>query len=64
VCPKRCNACHTVCPPDAFADHGEFNKTKCMHYCIKHAIYPIAFKDEQGLKQEGGLSIQPDIITG
>ena len=21
-----------------------------MQYCIKHAIYPIAFKDEQGLK--------------
>ena len=50
VCPKRCNACHTACPPDAFADHGAFNKTQCMHYCIKHAIYPIAFKDEQGLK--------------
>ena len=49
-CPKRCNACHEVCPSDAFANQGAFNKTRCMHYCIKHAMYPIALEDEKGLK--------------
>ncbi|MBW2168342.1 MAG: epoxyqueuosine reductase [Deltaproteobacteria bacterium] len=49
-CPPKCNACQEVCPSEAFDSEGGFNKLTCMGYCIKHAIYPIALKDEQGLK--------------
>lgn len=49
-CPPKCNACQKTCPPEAFDAEGRFNKMACLAYCIKHAIYPIALKDEQGLK--------------
>ena len=49
-CPPKCKACHKTCPSKAFDPEGGFNKMACLVYCIKHAIYPIALKDEQGIK--------------
>lgn len=48
-CPEKCNACHQSCPSEAFADAGTFAKLTCLGHTIKHAIYPLALKDEQGL---------------
>jgi epoxyqueuosine reductase len=50
-CPRECNACSQVCPSKAFGDGGKFHKMVCLQYSIKHAIYPLALKDEQGLKR-------------
>lgn len=49
-CPEKCRACHQACPPGAFNDAGQFAKLTCMGQTIKHAIYPLALKDEHGLK--------------
>ena len=49
-CPPKCNACQKICLSEAFDVEGKFNKMACLAYCIKHAIYPLALKDEQGLK--------------
>ncbi len=49
-CPPKCNACHKVCPSGAFAGEARFDKMICLRYTIKHAIYPLALKDEIGLK--------------
>jgi len=49
-CPEECNACHRACPPEAFDEKGNFAKLTCLGHTIKHAIYPIALKDKQGLK--------------
>jgi len=49
-CPSKCSACHQVCPSEAFDANGKFSKINCMQYAIKHAIYPLALKDEVGLK--------------
>lgn len=49
-CPPKCSACHKTCPSNAFDAEAGFNKMACLGYCIKHAIYPIALRDEQGLK--------------
>ncbi len=49
-CPEKCGACHLACPSGAFDNAGEFAKLTCLGHTIKHAIYPIALKDEQGLK--------------
>ncbi|MFH1243267.1 MAG: hypothetical protein V1689_13015 [Pseudomonadota bacterium] len=49
-CPPKCNACQETCPSEAFDAQGRFNKMACLAYCIKHAIYPIALRDEVGLK--------------
>lgn len=49
-CPERCGACHKACPSDAFNNAGEFAKMTCLGHTIKHAIYPLALKDELGLK--------------
>ena len=50
-CPPKCNACRKVCPSKAFDDEGKFDKMTCLRHTIKHAIYPLALKDEIGLKQ-------------
>jgi hypothetical protein len=39
-----------ACPAHAFNDRGEFKKLVCLGHTIKHAIYPLALKDEAGLK--------------
>jgi epoxyqueuosine reductase len=49
-CPHKCNSCHEACPCGAFDADGRFNKLTCLGYIAKHAIYPIALKDELGLK--------------
>ena len=49
-CPPKCNACQKACPSDAFDDEGNFNKMTCLTHTIKHAIYPLAFRDKEGLK--------------
>lgn len=49
-CPPRCNICRKVCPAGAFDDSGEFNKMVCLGHTIKHAIYPLALKSEEGLR--------------
>lgn len=49
-CPAKCSACHQACPSGAFDAEGRFKKSTCTGYCIKHAIYPLALRDEQGLK--------------
>jgi epoxyqueuosine reductase len=49
-CPPKCNACQKVCPSKAFDGEGKFDRMTCLRYTIKHAIYPLAFKDEIGLK--------------
>lgn len=37
-------------PSNTFDDGGKFNAMTCVQYSIKHAIYPLALKDEKGLK--------------
>jgi epoxyqueuosine reductase QueG len=49
-CPPKCTACHQVCPSKAYDAEGKFSKMTCLQYSIKHAIYPLALKDELGLK--------------
>ncbi len=49
-CPEKCNACWKACPSGAFDETGAFQKFKCLSYTIKHAIYPLALKDEAGRK--------------
>jgi len=46
-CPSECRVCHEACPAGAFED-GIFNKNICMAHSIRHAIYPLALKDERG----------------
>ena len=46
-CPPKCNACQKACPAGAF-DTGSFQKLTCMSYSIRHAIYPLALRDEAG----------------
>ena len=48
-CPAKCRACMENCPSEAFVDES-FQKMKCLAYTIRHGIYPLAFKTEQGLK--------------
>jgi epoxyqueuosine reductase len=49
-CSPNCSACIKACPASAFDDKGEFRKLVCLGHTIKHAIYPIALKDEAGLR--------------
>ena len=49
-CPENCGACYQSCPSQAFDEAGNFAKLTCLGHTIKHAIYPIALKDEKGLK--------------
>lgn len=48
-CPEKCKACQKACPSGALDVNGSFKKEVCLPYSIKHAIYPIALKDEKGL---------------
>jgi epoxyqueuosine reductase QueG len=50
-CPEQCRACLTACPVKALTSDGSFNKMACLSHSVKHAIYPIALKDPQGLRQ-------------
>jgi len=49
-CPPKCSACMKVCPAKAFDEQGLFQKMTCLAHTIKHAIYPLALKTEEGLK--------------
>jgi len=49
-CPPKCHACQKICPAGAFAADGTFRKMTCMAHTIKHAIYPLALKDAEGLR--------------
>ena len=40
-----------ACPSGALQEDGSFKKMDCLGYLVKHAIYPLALKDEQGIKQ-------------
>lgn len=50
-CPDHCHACQKVCPAAAFTDQGRFDKMTCLQHTIKHAIYPIAFNTDEGIRQ-------------
>lgn len=49
-CPTQCSACRDACPSGALDAPGGFNKLVCLGHAIKHAIYPIALKNEADLK--------------
>lgn len=49
ACPPACTACMKACPAHAFDDRGSFRKLVCLGHTIKHAIYPLALKDEAGI---------------
>jgi len=49
-CPPKCNNCHKACPSGAYNEGGRFNKLTCLVYTIKHAIYPLALRGEEGFK--------------
>lgn len=49
-CPPGCELCHSACPHGAIGKEGDFQKMACLAATIKHAIYPLALKDERGLK--------------
>lgn len=48
-CPLECYVCQDSCPAGAF-QKGTFQKLTCMEYSIRHAIYPLALRDEVGRK--------------
>lgn len=51
-CPEDCTACIKACPVSAIKDECEkFEKMTCLTHSIKHAIYPLALKSEEGLKR-------------
>lgn len=51
-CPKDCEACIQACPVNAIKEEREkFDKMACLGHTIKHAIYPLALKDKEGLKR-------------
>ena len=53
----RCMHCHTpackeACPVNAIKDEREkFEKMTCLAHAIKHVIYPLALKSEEGRKR-------------
>lgn len=49
-CPPKCNACHKACPSSAYDEEGKFNKMTCLAHTVKHAIYPLTLRGEEGLK--------------
>ena len=51
-CPEDCTACIKACPVNAIKDERkEFEKMACLAHTIKHAIYPLALKNAEGLKR-------------
>jgi epoxyqueuosine reductase len=48
-CPAECRACSSACPSKALQGDS-FDKMKCMLHTIRHGIYPLALKDESGIK--------------
>lgn len=48
-CPMECHACQESCPSGAF-QKDSFQKLTCMTYAIRHAIYPLALREEIGRK--------------
>lgn len=49
-CPPGCQLCHKACPPKAIGDNSDFQKMVCLGAIIRHAIYPLALKGEEGMK--------------
>jgi epoxyqueuosine reductase QueG len=49
-CPPGCQLCIKACPAKAIDEYGDFQKMVCLGATIKHAIYPMALKDEKGLR--------------
>jgi epoxyqueuosine reductase len=49
-CLADCTACCKACPTGALDGSGKFNKLACLGHTIKHAIYPLALKDKEGLQ--------------
>jgi epoxyqueuosine reductase QueG len=49
-CPPECTACRKACPVRALDADDGFRKLVCLGHAVKHAIYPLALKDETGLK--------------
>lgn len=50
-CPPKCNACHEICPVNAFDKEGSFSKMDCLPYCIKHAIYGVVDWEKVSLER-------------
>jgi len=51
-CPEDCTACIKACPANAIKDEREkFEKMTCLAHAIKHVIYPLALKSEEGRKR-------------
>jgi len=51
-CPEDCTACMKACPVKAIQDEREkFEKMTCLAHSIKHVIYPLAMKGEEGRKR-------------
>jgi epoxyqueuosine reductase QueG len=48
-CPEDCRECLESCPSGALSDEG-FDKMACLAYAIRHGIYPLAFRDEEGIR--------------
>jgi len=48
-CPEDCRNCIKACPVEAIHMDG-FEKMKCLGHSIKHAIYPLALKSEEGIR--------------
>jgi len=49
-CEQDCDLCKDACPNNAFDHDCNFNKMACMAATIKHGIYPLALKSEDGRK--------------
>jgi len=50
-CAEKCSSCLKACPSKAFEEDGSFKKMTCLAKTIKHAIYPLAFQNPEGVKQ-------------
>lgn len=47
LCPEGCTRCADVCPAGAISEE-DFNKMACLSHSVRHAIYPLALRDEGG----------------
>lgn len=48
-CPEECRRCSEACPCGALAGEG-FDKMACLAHTIRHGIYPVTLRSEEGLR--------------